>query len=155
MVNLTYCRDEADLLGDRIAIMADGQLRASGSSLFLKNRWEWDIDKKVHTVCLHVLLLVDIRLNYYVLRDSFITLSCCFCCDWLRDYTCRILKVQYASCFSILLWGLLSEYDTEQFEYDTVCNYFSTFFVSPIPFHSNVKECKDVVVLITVSVYML
>lgn len=32
------CRDEADLLGDRIAIMADGQLRCCGSSLFLKSR---------------------------------------------------------------------------------------------------------------------
>ena len=33
-----FCRDEADLLGDRIAIMADGQLRCCGSSLFLKSR---------------------------------------------------------------------------------------------------------------------
>ena len=31
-------RDEADFLGDRIAIMADGQLRCCGSSLFLKSR---------------------------------------------------------------------------------------------------------------------
>ena len=35
---LSLCRDEADLLGDRIAIMADGQLKCSGSSLFLKSR---------------------------------------------------------------------------------------------------------------------
>ena len=33
-----FFRDEADLLGDRIAIMADGQLRCCGSSLFLKSR---------------------------------------------------------------------------------------------------------------------
>ena len=33
------CRDEADLLGDRIAIMAEGKLRCSGSSLFLKSRY--------------------------------------------------------------------------------------------------------------------
>ena len=32
------CRDEADLLGDRIAIMAEGKLCCSGSSLFLKSR---------------------------------------------------------------------------------------------------------------------
>ena len=32
-------RDEADFLGDRIAIMADGQLRCCGSSLFLKGRY--------------------------------------------------------------------------------------------------------------------
>ena len=31
-------RDEADILGDRIAIMADGRLCCSGSSLFLKSR---------------------------------------------------------------------------------------------------------------------
>ncbi len=34
----THFMDEADLLGDRIAIMADGRLKCSGSSLFLKSR---------------------------------------------------------------------------------------------------------------------
>ncbi|CAI8007467.1 ATP-binding cassette sub-family A member 3, partial [Geodia barretti] len=34
----THFMDEADLLGDRIAIMAEGKLRCSGSSLFLKSR---------------------------------------------------------------------------------------------------------------------
>ena len=40
LINMTllFYRDEADLLGDRIAIMADGQLRCCGSSLFLKGR---------------------------------------------------------------------------------------------------------------------
>ena len=33
-----WFRDEADLLGDRIAIMSEGKLRCSGSSLFLKSR---------------------------------------------------------------------------------------------------------------------
>ena len=32
-------RDEADLLGDRIAIMAEGRLMCSGSSLFLKSKY--------------------------------------------------------------------------------------------------------------------
>jgi ATP-binding cassette subfamily A (ABC1) protein 3 len=32
-------RDEADLLGDRIAIMAEGRLVCCGSSLFLKSRY--------------------------------------------------------------------------------------------------------------------
>jgi ABC-type multidrug transport system ATPase subunit len=32
----THFMDEADLLGDRIAIMSEGQLRCVGSSLFLK-----------------------------------------------------------------------------------------------------------------------
>jgi ATP-binding cassette subfamily A (ABC1) protein 3 len=31
--------DEADILGDRIAIMAEGQLRCVGSSLFLKKKY--------------------------------------------------------------------------------------------------------------------
>jgi len=31
--------DEADLLGDRIAIMAEGELQCCGSSLFLKNKF--------------------------------------------------------------------------------------------------------------------
>lgn len=39
MVLTTHFMDEADLLGDRIAIMADGQLRCCGTPLFLKNRY--------------------------------------------------------------------------------------------------------------------
>eukprot|EP00301_Raphidiophrys_heterophryoidea_P004938 c12109_g1_i2.p1 GENE.c12109_g1_i2~~c12109_g1_i2.p1 ORF type:complete len:1737 (+),score=451.65 c12109_g1_i2:522-5213(+) len=35
----THFMDEADLLGDRIAIMATGKLRVMGTSLFLKNRY--------------------------------------------------------------------------------------------------------------------
>ena len=31
--------DEADILGDRIGIMASGQLTALGSSIFLKNKF--------------------------------------------------------------------------------------------------------------------
>lgn len=31
--------DEADLLGDRIAIMAGGKLQCTGSSYFLKNKY--------------------------------------------------------------------------------------------------------------------
>ena len=34
----THFMDEADLLGDRIAIMSDGMLRCCGTPLFLKNR---------------------------------------------------------------------------------------------------------------------
>ena len=39
MILTTHFMDEADLLGDRIAIMAEGQLQCCGSSLFLKNRY--------------------------------------------------------------------------------------------------------------------
>ena len=35
----THFMDEADLLGDRIAILSDGQIRCSGSSLYLKTRF--------------------------------------------------------------------------------------------------------------------
>ncbi|CAL9192995.1 unnamed protein product [Musa hybrid cultivar] len=35
----THSMDEADVLGDRIAIMANGRLRCCGSSLFLKHRY--------------------------------------------------------------------------------------------------------------------
>ena len=35
----THFMDEADILGDRIAIMAAGQLRCAGSSLFLKRQY--------------------------------------------------------------------------------------------------------------------
>ncbi|RLO07401.1 hypothetical protein DYB28_004655, partial [Aphanomyces astaci] len=35
----THFMDEADILGDRIAIMAEGELRCCGSSMFLKNRY--------------------------------------------------------------------------------------------------------------------
>lgn len=35
----THYMDEADILGDRIAIMAEGQVVCTGSSLFLKKRF--------------------------------------------------------------------------------------------------------------------
>lgn len=35
----THFMDEADVLGDRIAIMADGELKCSGTSFFLKKRF--------------------------------------------------------------------------------------------------------------------
>ena len=35
----THFLEEADILGDRIAIMSEGTVRTSGSSLYLKNRF--------------------------------------------------------------------------------------------------------------------
>ena len=35
----THFMDEADILGDRIAILSDGELRCSGSSLYLKTQF--------------------------------------------------------------------------------------------------------------------
>ncbi|CAH1776854.1 unnamed protein product [Owenia fusiformis] len=39
MVLTTHFMDEADLLGDRIAIMAEGVVQCAGSSLYLKNKY--------------------------------------------------------------------------------------------------------------------
>jgi len=39
MILSTHFMDEADLLGDRIAIMANGVVQCCGTSLFLKNRY--------------------------------------------------------------------------------------------------------------------
>ena len=37
MILSTHFMDEADVLGDRIAIMAEGQVQCCGTSIFLKN----------------------------------------------------------------------------------------------------------------------
>lgn len=39
IVLTTHFMDEADILGDRIAIMSEGRLQCSGTSLFLKNKY--------------------------------------------------------------------------------------------------------------------
>jgi len=39
IVLTTHYMDEADILGDRIAIMTEGQIECIGSSLFLKERY--------------------------------------------------------------------------------------------------------------------
>ena len=39
MILSTHYMDEADYLGDRIAIMADGKLHCFGSSMFLKKKY--------------------------------------------------------------------------------------------------------------------
>ena len=50
-----FVRDEADLLGDRIAIMGDGRLICSGSSLFLKSK------------CVHVHVYVCATETFYTM----------------------------------------------------------------------------------------
>lgn len=42
MLLTTHFMDEADILGDRIAIMAEGVVKCCGSSLFLKNKYGRD-----------------------------------------------------------------------------------------------------------------
>lgn len=39
MILSTHFMDEADLLGDRIAIMANGEVKCYGSSMFLKRKY--------------------------------------------------------------------------------------------------------------------
>ena len=54
VVLTTHFMDEADLLGDRVAIMGDGKLRCCGSSLYLKTKYglgySMTIEKKDATV---------------------------------------------------------------------------------------------------------
>ena len=47
MILSTHFMDEADVLGDRIAILADGQLQCCGSSMFLKNIYGVSIYNKI------------------------------------------------------------------------------------------------------------
>lgn len=42
--------DEADILGDRIAIMAEGDVQCIGSSLFLKNRYGVGYNLKISKI---------------------------------------------------------------------------------------------------------
>ena len=39
MILTTHFMDEADFLGERIAIMASGNVQCCGSSMFLKNKY--------------------------------------------------------------------------------------------------------------------
>lgn len=55
MILSTHFMDEADLLGDRIAIMADGVVKCCGTSLFLK---------KLYGIFFHLMKLYGILLWY-------------------------------------------------------------------------------------------
>ena len=46
----THYMDEADILGDRIAIMAEGDVQCTGSSLFLKNRFGVGYNLKIEKI---------------------------------------------------------------------------------------------------------
>ena len=54
----THYMDEADILGDRIAIMAEGDVQCIGSSLFLKNRYGVGYNLKISKIRLIVLPLL-------------------------------------------------------------------------------------------------
>jgi ATP-binding cassette subfamily A (ABC1) protein 3 len=56
----THHMDEADLLGDRIAIMANGQIRCCGSSLFLKSKYG---------VGYHMVIVKDPHCNTKAVKD--------------------------------------------------------------------------------------
>lgn len=59
IVLTTHYMDEADVLGDRIGIMASGQLMCIGSSLFLKNRF--GLGYKLTLVKKHALLSPNVE----------------------------------------------------------------------------------------------
>ena len=69
MILSTHFMDEADLLGDRIAILADGQLQCCGSSMFLKNIYG-----------LHIFTAISMRKIYFFLPK---------CKLFTRPYTCE------------------------------------------------------------------
>lgn len=52
MILSTHFMDEADLLGDRIAIMAEGVVKCCGTSLFLK---------KLYGILLNDVLFIQMR----------------------------------------------------------------------------------------------
>ena len=64
-IHFTYHRDEADLLGDRIAIMADGKLHCSGSSLFLKSRFS-QYYILGHGIYIHVAVIIMYMLSAWI-----------------------------------------------------------------------------------------
>ena len=58
MILTTHFMDEADYLGDRIAIMAEGVVKCCGSSLFLKKKYgrpkllnQYYSYNKLHHIC--------------------------------------------------------------------------------------------------------
>ena len=55
----THFMDEADVLGDRIAIMADGRLQCVGSSLFLKNKY--GVGYQLSIVKVNVPILLEVK----------------------------------------------------------------------------------------------
>ena len=64
MILTTHYMEEAELLGDRIAIMADGQLQCCGSSIFLKNIYGLSIYAK------HKALTVELTESLKCVGDS-------------------------------------------------------------------------------------
>jgi ATP-binding cassette subfamily A (ABC1) protein 3 len=66
----THFMDEADILGDRIAIMAEGDVQCCGSSLFLKNRYgvgyNLKIDKKSRDPAPDIDKFIVDRINYAI-----------------------------------------------------------------------------------------
>jgi ATP-binding cassette, subfamily A (ABC1), member 3 len=63
----THYMDEADILGDRIAIMAEGKVQCTGSSLFLKNRYgvgyNLVVAKKERLPAPHIDEFINARIN--------------------------------------------------------------------------------------------
>ena len=91
-------RDEADLLGDRIAIMANGQLLCSGSSLFLKNRSVWAIP------CLLTISLSPSLAE--VFQQGFHLYLCLYCISFLSD------NASWSSDSYYITFFLLTTYST-------------------------------------------
>ena len=70
----THYMDEADLLGDRVAIMAEGQIRCVGSSHFLKERYL-------------MLMLSPLQLSFHFLQAHTIWMICGICTQTETRFT--------------------------------------------------------------------
>ena len=94
--------DEADILGDRIAIISQGQLKCCGSSLFLKQKLgsgyyltvvrkdesERDVPVNNGQVCSCKRLCLYSKLNKYNSNQTFISET-----DWLNLIHTKKLKI--------------------------------------------------------------
>jgi ABC-type multidrug transport system ATPase subunit len=72
----THFMDEADILGDRIAIMAEGDVQCCGSSLFLKNRYGVGYNLKIDAKSIRCLIFAYEGLNKTKREDN---------CPFYRD----------------------------------------------------------------------
>lgn len=72
MILSTHFMDEADLLGDRIAIMAEGVVKCCGTSLFLKKAFGKYI-KKIYSIFdkhLHLLKISELLKSHCKVTEN-------------------------------------------------------------------------------------
>jgi hypothetical protein len=90
--------DEADLLGDRIAIMVEGKLRTVGTSLFLKSRfgvgYHMTLVKAPICDVSHISAVIDSHVHGAVLTSDVGAELTCVCAGLVSN-TCSICQLTY------------------------------------------------------------